>query len=101
MQFENDGSCGTVTLAGSYATRLGEHDGSGVTLTPAGSCATRLGEHDDSGGSVKLAGSHATRLGEHDGSGGRSSGRAVRSIICLFLAPHLASYLPTYLCFSP
>ena len=50
MQFENDGSCGTVTLAGSYATRLGEHDDSGGTSNPAGSRATRLGEHDDSGG---------------------------------------------------
>ena len=59
MQFENDGSCGTVTLAGSYATRLGEHDGSGVTLTPAGSCATRLGEHDGSCGAARTCESMA------------------------------------------
>ena len=44
MQFENDGSGGTVTPAGSRATRLGEHDGSGGTATPAGSRATRLGQ---------------------------------------------------------
>ena len=52
MQFEHDGSGGTVTPAGSRATRLGEHGGSGGTVTPAGSRATRLGEHDGSGGTV-------------------------------------------------
>ena len=67
MQFENDGSGGTVKPAVSRATRLGEHGGSGGTVTPAGSRATRLGEHDGSGGTVTPAGSCATRLGEHDG----------------------------------
>ena len=45
-------------------------DGSGGTVTPAWSRATRLGEHDDSGGTPKSAWSRATRLGEHGGSGG-------------------------------
>ena len=33
MQFENDGSGGRVTPAGSRATRWGEHDCSGGTVT--------------------------------------------------------------------
>ena len=56
VQFENDGSGGTVKPAVSRATRLGEHGGSGGTVTPAGSRATRLGEHDGSGGTLKPAG---------------------------------------------
>ena len=82
MQFENDGSGGTVKLAGSRATRLGEHGGSGGTVTPAGSRATRLGEHDGSGGRVKLEGSNSEREQQAGAAQIQAAMRIARGLLC-------------------